>query len=168
MRIALGAIGTGCTPVIDPNTGVDISGCTAATYDVTTGVYTGGSPWMDFWCSTIGAITGDPQCAIPSTAQIRQQQIDELAGTSMTPENQAAAVARADQILAAGCVQNPAQGAAQNAAALHPQLSALIGPGTVAALYGINCDGSIDPSKSLLPWIIAAVVGVGVVLLVKR
>jgi hypothetical protein len=167
MRIGLSALAS-CTPQIDPNTGVDVSGCTDAIYDPATGIYIGGSPWMDFWCSTIGSLTGDPQCAIPTTAQIRQQQINELDTTGMSPANQAAAVAAADAILAAGCAQNPSQGAAQNAAALHPQLSAMIGPGTVAAIYGINCDGSIDPTKSLLPWIIAAVVGVGMIVLLKK
>ena len=165
MRAALGYIhGIGQAPSVigdDPFSG-DISN---AEYDPNSGRYIGGSWWLDVYCSTIGALTGDPPCQIPTSQQIQQQVELELSTTSMTPENQAAAIAAGTAAIKAACAQNPMQGAAQNAAAMHPQLSALISPEAVATLFGIQCNGTTNPFAGFGIWII---LGFAAIMLLKK
>jgi len=101
------------------------------------GQYQGGNPFMDFYCGTIFGAS-DPTCAVPTPAQIAASQAAELAATSASPEAQAAAIAAGNVAVAQDIAANPANYMQQCAAALYPQLSATLGPGNVATLFGID------------------------------
>lgn len=121
-----------------------------------------GSIW---WCNTAGLFWDPEICAIKSQAQIRQDQIDELARTSMTSQNQAAAVSGADATIQADYASHPGDYAGQEAVAANPFWSALFGPGEVAWLTGKNGDPS--GSSSIPGWAVLTF-AVGAVLVIKQ
>lgn len=136
-----------------------------ATYDPVTGRYLGGSFLMDLYCgSFLGS--SDPVCAVPTPAQIKAQQVTELATTSATAAAQAAAVAAGDAAVAADMVANPSGYLQQCAAAAYPSLSSLIGPSTVSALFGIQPDCSQNILSGGIIWI--GVVGLAIWLMAKK
>ena len=129
----------------------DPLGTSSAQYD-SSGRYLGGNMWMDIYCgSFLGS--SDPVCRIPTPAQIKAQQVAELATTSASPEAQAAAIAAGDAAITADMAANPQGYQQQCAASLYPSLAAAIGPGTVASLFGIDTDCTENFMSGSLLWI---------------
>ena len=125
-----------------------------------------GNPGSIWYCNTIGLLLDPTICGIKSQAQLRQQQIDELSKTSMTPENQAAAVSNADAVIQADYASHPGDYAAQEAAAGSPFSSALFGPGFIAWLTGQT--GNPSGQTAVPGWIWIAGAGVLVIAMKGR
>lgn len=124
----------------------------------TSGQYIGGSPVMDFWCNSILGSWTD-QCRILTPAQITVSQKAELEQTSTPPDVINQALEAGDDSVKADAAANPQEYKNQIAAAEHPTLSAMFGPGTVAALFPKDVTDPNNP-KSTFPWLMIAL-GIG-------
>lgn len=136
------------------------AGTGIAQYDAS-GRYLGGSTMMDAYCgSSIGQFFSPTTCAIPTPAQITATQTAELATTSAPPAVQAAAIAAGNALVAQDAATNPANYQQQIAASNWPELSALIGPAAVAALFPVDVTDPNNPVTQI-PWLLIGIVVVG-------
>jgi hypothetical protein len=125
------------------------------------GRYQGGSQTMDLYCNTVLG-SSDPVCGIRTPAEIRAQQIQELATTGASPEAQAAAVAAGDAAVKVDMTARPDAYKQQCAAANHPDLAAAIGPGATAAFFPTDTD--CNPTT---PWLLIGLLAGGGFLLLR-
>lgn len=123
------------------------------------GTYAGGNLFFDIFCnSEIGTALDPSYCAIPSEQDIANEQAAELATTSAPASVQAAALAAGSAAVTSACTSDPADCSAQEAAALYPNASALLGPGTVASALGIQPDGSMSLFSGFAVYLAAGLV----------
>lgn len=123
-----------------------------------TGQYIGGTPLMDFWCNSfLGSWTD--QCKILSPAQIAANQKAELQQTSLTPDQIDSTVSAGDVAVQADAAANPQGYKDQISASQHPELSSLLGAGTVSALFPMDVSDPNNP-KATVPWLMIAL-GIG-------
>jgi hypothetical protein len=109
------------------------------------GTYAGGNLFLDAYCdSEIGQWLDPSYCAVPSTQAIAAEQAAELATTSAPASAQAAALSAGAASVASACTSDPADCAAQEAAAMYPSASAIFSPSLVAEALGIQADGTIS------------------------
>lgn len=117
---------------------------------------------MQDYCAYAGQLFSPSYCTVPSVAETAAYVNAEMATTSLTPANQAAATAAGNAAISADEAANPSGYIAQCAASNYPTLSSILGPSIVGALVGCNPDGSQGT-----PWGLYAILAVGAIAVVE-